>query len=199
MLPRQLPIASLAALFVALPSHALYKVVGPDGKVTYTDVPPPADGSRVTPLGANNTAPPQVSLPLELRQAVSRYPVTLYTAVNCQPCETARRVLRERGVPFDERTITSSDDISAYTRVAGGSDLPGLTIGAQSLRGLEQERWGTYLDAAGYPRRSQLPPNYQYPTATPLVERKEVPPPAPRIAAPAPAPAEPPPPTGIRF
>lgn len=188
----------IAAVLVAMPSYALYKVVGPDGKVTYTDVPPVNDGSRVTPLGANNTAPPQVSLPLELRQAVTRYPVTLYTATNCQPCETARRVLRERGVPFGERTITSNDDITAYNRVAGGTDLPGVTIGAQALRGLSQEQWDSYLDAAGYPRRSQLPPNYLYPAATPLVERKEAPPP--RAATPAPAPVEAQPTTGgFRF
>lgn len=180
----------IAALFFALPSHALYKVVGPDGKVTYTDVAPQNDGSRITPLGANNTAPPVVSLPLELRQAVARYPVTLYTATNCQPCESARRVLRERGVPFGERTVTSNDDITAYNRVAGGTDLPGVTIGAQVLRGLSQEQWDSYLDAAGYPRRTQLPPNYQYPAATPLVERKEAPPRA--AAAPAAPPVEPP-------
>lgn len=190
----------LAALLAAMPGYAMYKVVGPDGKVTYTDVPPVGTGSRITPLGANNPAPPEVSLPLELRQAVTRYPVMLYTASNCQPCETARRVLRERGVPFGERTITSNEDIAAYTRVAGGTDLPAVTIGVQVLRGLAQEQWNSYLDAAGYPRRSQLPPNYQYSAAIPLVERKE--PPAPRAAAPAPVVApEPPGPgtAGIRF
>lgn len=191
----------IAALLVALPSHALYKVVGPDGRVTYTDTPPVNDGSKVTPLGANNPPPPtEVSLPLELRQAVARYPVTLYTASNCQPCETARRVLRERGVPFGERTITSNEDIAAYSRVAGGTDLPGVTIGAQALRGLSQQQWDSYLDAAGYPRSSQLPQNYKYSAAMPLVERKEVTPPPRAATAPAPAPVGPPPTAGgFRF
>ena len=42
------PVALSMALLAALPSQALYKVVGPDGKVTYTDTPPPpSSGSRV--------------------------------------------------------------------------------------------------------------------------------------------------------
>ena len=35
-------------LFTALPAHALDKVVGPDGKVTYADRLPDAAGGKVT-------------------------------------------------------------------------------------------------------------------------------------------------------
>ena len=41
---------ALSAAALCLPAQALYKVVGPDGKVTYTDrIPGPADG-KVTPI-----------------------------------------------------------------------------------------------------------------------------------------------------
>jgi glutaredoxin len=175
-------IFAVAALLGALPGYAMYKVVGPDGKVTYTDVPPSGSGSRVVPMGqATAPAAAEISLPLELRQPVARYPVTLYSSANCEPCEAGRRWLRERGIPFSEKTVTSSEDVETFRRITGSSDLPALMIGPQVLKGLSQDQWGSYLDAAGYPRTSQLPRNYQYPTASPMVERKE---PAPRAAAP---------------
>ena len=77
-----------------------------------------------------------------------------------------------------------------------------MSIGAQVLRGLAPEVWNSYLDAAGYPRDSRLPANYQYPLATPIVARM----PAPRPGNGTEPQADPPPsgPTrpetsGIRF
>jgi glutaredoxin len=186
---------AVAALLAALPGYAMYKIVGPDGKVTYTDVPPSGSSSRVVPMGqATTPSAGEISLPLELRQPVTRYPVTLYSAANCEPCEAGRRWLRERGIPFSEKTVTSTEDVDTFRRITGSSDLPALMVGPQVLKGLSQDQWASYLDAAGYPRTSQLPRNYQYPAASPMVERKE---PAPRVAAPPPqAPAAPEPPTG---
>jgi hypothetical protein len=110
-----------------------------------------------------------------------------------------RRVLRERGIPFNEKTVISREDVESFTRLTGGTELPTVAIGPQMLKGMSQEQWSSFLDAAGYPRVSQLPSNYQYPTATPLVERKE--PPARAAAPPQQAPATEPPasPSGIRF
>jgi glutaredoxin len=196
-----------AALLVltALPASALYKVVQPDGSVTYTDRPPATGNARVTPLGRNlEPAAPEPTLPLELRQAMQRYPVTLYTAQGCQPCDAGRSLLRARGVPFAERVVATDEDAQALERLVGGRTVPALTIGTQALRGLSETDWAGYLDAAGYPRESRLPRGWQPPAATPLVER--VTPtarPAPQPAAPAPAPAaapEPPPaPGSVRF
>jgi glutaredoxin len=195
--------ASLAALLGATPAQAQYKVVTPDGRVTYTDTPPPAStGSRVTKLGENLSVIPQVALPLELRQAVSRYPVTLYVMKVCEPCDAARSFLRERGVPFTEKLVVSNADGEALQRLSGGRDTPTLTIGAQVLRGLAADTWSSYLDSAGYPRESRLPANYQYPAATPLTDPPSAPV-AERRAAPAAAqprqPVEQPTPGGIRF
>lgn len=191
------------ALLVALPSHALYKVVGPDGKVTYTDTPPPpSSNSKVSKLGENISVIPQVALPLELRQAATRYPVTLYTMKGCDPCDSARQLLVQRGVPFSEKLLVTGDDGDALQRLSGGRDAPTLTIGAQVLRGLQPESWNNYLDSAGYPRESKLPANYQNPPATPLTAPPPPPAPvAPRAPAqaPAPEPTQAPAPGGIRF
>lgn len=158
-------------LFVALQSHAQYKVTGPDGKVTYTDRPPITSDSKVTSINARSGAS-EVALPLDLRRAVSRYPVTLFVAgANCEPCDAGRTLLRQRGIPFSERQVQTPEDNDALERLSGGRDAPTLSIGAQVLRGLSPEIWGSYLDAAGYPRESQLPANYQYPAAAPVVAR----------------------------
>ncbi|HUG21177.1 glutaredoxin family protein, partial [Piscinibacter sp.] len=166
--------APLVALFVALPSHALYKIIGPDGKVTYSDTPPPpGSGGKVIELGdSSNLAAVQPALPLELRQAMSRYPVTLYTMNPCAPCDAGRQLLRERGIPHTERLVATGEDSEALHRISGSRDAPTLTIGAQALRGLSTDVWHSYLDSAGYPRESRLPATYQFPAATPLTERR---------------------------
>jgi glutaredoxin len=170
---------SAAAVFGALlllspASHALYKVVGPDGKITYTDVQPgPGKTSKVTPIGSNTAPQNEVSLPLELRQPAARYPVTLYVTNACEPCSAGRQFLRQRGVPFSERSVTTVEDVDALQRLTGGREAPALTIGAQTVRGLSKEIWTSYLDAAGYPGESRLPSNYQYPAAAPLTERRD--------------------------
>jgi glutaredoxin len=167
--------AMVSALLMLSPtSHALYKVVGPDGKITYTDTPPsPGKISKVTPIGTNTAPRNEVSLPLELRQSAARYPVTLYVTNACEPCNAGRQFLRQRGVPFAERSVTTVEDVDALQRLTGGREAPALTIGAQTVRGLSQDIWTSYLDAAGYPRESRLPGNYQYPAAAPLTERRD--------------------------
>ena len=206
LLLRLVPAITLACF--ALPGHALYKVVGPDGTVTYTDRPPPAAAGRPAPVGARTEAPvadaPLANLPSELRQVTTRYPVTLFTGSDCAPCETGRRLLASRGIPFAERRVSSEEDAEALNRLTGGRSIPTLMIGTQALRGFADSDWHSYLDAAGYPRESRLPRGYQQPAATPLVQRQaEATPqerPAPPLAAePAPPPPAPPAPAGIRF
>lgn len=189
---RSLPAYSLAAVLAALlVGHAaqaqqLYRSVGPDGRVTYSDKPPattapnnrsPATGttgSSATP-GTSSTvggaAAGDAALPFELRQTVQRYPVTLYTSSDCVPCNSGRNLLINRGVPFTERTISTSDDLAALHRATGNNEnsMPQLTIGGQQLRGFSDSDWSQYLDAAGYPKASQLPASYRRPAVTPLV------------------------------
>ena len=178
----------LAVLFASAPLYAQYKVVGPDGKVTYTDRQPAGASGKVTELGGRGgVAAENAALPLELRQAVSRYPVTLFASAGaCDPCDSARQLLRQRGIPYSEKSVQSPEDADALERLSGGRDAPTLSIGSQTLRGLAPEVWNSYLDAAGYPRDSRLPPSFAYAPATPLVARAA--PPAPRAAE---APAQP--------
>ncbi|RRD57407.1 glutaredoxin family protein [Comamonadaceae bacterium OH2545_COT-014] len=210
---------SLLALLTAGAAHAqqVYRVVGPDGRVTFSDKPPAAStqpAARVTPgVPARSSG----LLPYELNRTAQRFPVTLYSSDNCPPCDQGRNLLINRGIPFTEKTVNANADISALQKMTGGDgSLPLLTIGGQQLKGFGDAEWSKYLDAAGYPQKSQLPSGWRRPAATPLVP-VQIAPAAPagnRAAAPAadPLPATPsaspsvtpPPPSannpaGIRF
>ena len=203
--PTWLGALPLLALFVAMQVHAQYKVIGADGKVTYTDRPPAGSAAKVTSLSSRvaPSGPTDPALPPELREPAAKYPVTLYTVTGaCEPCQSARQLLRQRGVPYSEKQVQSPEDSEALERLSGGRDAPTLAIGSQLMRGLAPEVWGSYLDAAGYPRESRLPVGYQYAAATSIVERREAASARPAAAASraeaptAPAPASP---SGIKF
>lgn len=197
---------ALAAASAAAPAWALYKVVGPDGKVTYTDRPPAeAQGRPVPRSGDGSAAGPadDTAMPYALRTVAAKFPVTLYTVDACDPCARARDLLKSRGIPFRERTASTDADREAWHRQFSGSQAPVLTIGSQRLEGLQVERWHGYLDAAGYPRESALPPGWRHAAAQPLAPRPAPAAAAPRApeppAAPATPPEPPPAPGGFRF
>lgn len=167
-----LRLACVGLVWIAGFAHAqtIYRVVGPDGKVTFSDKPP-ISASNVTATGAGGK-PLDIGgpvLPSELRQVVGKYPVTLYTSSNCAPCGTGRALLSGRGVPFTEKTITTNDDAQALQRISGETSLPFLTIGGQQIKGYSDAEWTQFLDAAGYPKTSVLPATYRNPVSTPLV------------------------------
>jgi glutaredoxin len=163
----------LAAAFGSLPAQALYKVVGPDGKITYTDRPTPSSDGKVQTVNKRGGVADDVAMPTELRQAAQRFPVTLYTTTECGPCDSGRMLLRQRGIPYTEKSVTRPEETEALKRITGSLELPALTIGGQILHGLESTEWNTYLDSASYPKESRLPPNFPQGSASPLIEKKE--------------------------
>lgn len=205
--------AVLLGAVTGVQAQTIYRIVGADGKVTFSDKPPVnADQGKIATTGVGAAASnPNTGLPFELRQVVSKFPVVLYSGPKCAPCDAGRSLLVGRGVPFNERTVTSPEDQNYLQRLTGDTSLPYLTVGAQRIRGLSDQEWTQYLDAAGYPKTSALPATYKNAPPTPLVEVQK----APTAGAkaqdkpePAPAPAEPayqPPakspanPTGIIF
>jgi glutaredoxin len=164
-------LTSLALLGGAASAQTVYRIVGPDGKVTFSDKPPISNdqvsatgrNGKQLDIGGGNT------LPFELRQVVSRYPVTLYTSSNCAPCGSGRALLAGRGIPFTERTVTTNEDVEALQRISGETSMPFLTIGGQKIKGFSDTEWSQFLDAAGYPASSRLPANYRNAPAAPLV------------------------------
>ncbi|MBL8327048.1 MAG: glutaredoxin family protein [Rubrivivax sp.] len=190
-MPAGRALLALCAALACTPAQALFKVVNPDGTVTYTDRPPQrVPSTRVTNMarpGSPAVTEPDVALPPELRQAAQRHPVTLYTTTECAPCDTGRQLLATRGVPYSERRVSNEEDAQAFERLFGTRTVPLLTVGAQALKGLSDVDWSAYLDAAGYPRQSRLPRGWQATVAN-MVERAPPPPARPQQAEPPPPP-----------
>lgn len=170
---RAIQAAGVLAMVLSSPAWALYKVVGPDGKVTYTDRPSTDRPSQT--IRANGAASATGSLPLELRQVVGKYPVTLYTSGSCAPCDQGRSLLQRRGIPYTEKSIETQEDVNALKRLEGISQVPVVRIGQQQLQGFEEREWTSYLDAAGYPKQSVLPRGYAWQSAMPLVQAVDAP------------------------
>lgn len=161
-----------AALLASLqaPAQTVYRIVGADGRVTFSDKPPAAsDKATATSAGGKPVNAGGSALPFELRQVASKYPVTLYTSSNCEPCGSGRALLSSRGIPFTEKTVNTSEDADALQRISGSSSLPFLTIGGQQIKGYSDSEWTQFLSAAGYPQTPLLPASYRNPAATPLV------------------------------
>jgi glutaredoxin len=152
-------------------AQQVYRIVGPDGKVTFSDQPPPAASTAKVSAGKGSSAggAATASLPFELKQVASKYPVTLYSGDNCVPCGAGRSLLTSRGIPFTERTVTTAEDAQALQRLSGDSSLPFMTIGSQQLKGFADAEWTQFLNAAGYPTSSVLPTSYRAPAPTALV------------------------------
>ena len=144
-------------------------------------------------MGASGSAAGGSGLPFELRQVASKYPVTLYTAPQCAPCASGRSMLTARGVPFTERTVSTSEDIAQFNKQMGDSSLPVLNVGGQRIKGFSESEWGQYLDAAGYPKASILPATFKNAAPSPLVAVQKPAEAAPKATEkPAPEPAPPP-------
>jgi glutaredoxin len=176
---------------VQLQAQTVYRIVGPDGQVTFSDMPGVSSANKVTPVDktAASAAPIGAALPFELRQVVGKYPVTLYSSSNCAPCDSGRSLLTSRGVPFSEKTINTAQDAAALQKLSGNNAVPLLTVGAQHVAGFSAQEWTDYLNAAGYPERSSLPANYRPPPAAPLITTEK--PNAPSATASAAAPEAP--------
>ena len=197
-------------------AQQVYRIVGPDGRLIFSDRPPPASApdTRVSQVdafgGSGSTAP--AGMPFELRQVAIKYPVVLYTGDNCAPCGAGRTLLTNRGIPFNEKTVTTVADTEALQRLSGEKLLPFLTIGGQHLKGFSDAEWTQFLNAADYPKSSVLLPSYRIPRPVPLVAESLLPasPPSgqssepkvarkPPAARPVQAPADSSNPAGIKF
>lgn len=166
-----------AALFclVSLPyvaSAQLYKSVGADGRVTYSDTPP-ASAAQVErkPLSSSQGN----ELPPDLAAALAKNPVTLYTTDNCKPCDEGRDLLLQRGIPFAEKTVNTNEDLAVLRQASGDQQLPVLSVGSQKRQGFETDAWHAALGAAGYPTTSKLPKTYRNPAAAAAAGKKPQP------------------------
>ncbi|MFA7665245.1 MAG: glutaredoxin family protein [Burkholderiaceae bacterium] len=181
-------------LCCATPAAAqYYKWIGTDGRVNYGDRPPPGarplgsagahggllpraggdarsgDGAAPEVPAGSTAAAGSTALPYKLQTLVRRYPVVLYQTASCQPCELARQHLEGRGIPYQVREVRNQADSQAFIQLGFRSlTFPAASIGAEQINGFDGAGWDRLLDAAGYPKQSELPRNWPAPQPEPL-------------------------------
>ena len=153
---KRLAIAVAAMLAAATAGAQMYRWVDKDGKVYYTDTPPPAAAKSVQKRSSapapTDTGP---AAPYAIQQAAKNFPVVVYTASNCgPPCTDGKALLAARGVPYREIAVGPDSGMSVddLKKATGSDSVPVMVVGRSTTRGFEPEMWHTALDAGGYPR-----------------------------------------------
>lgn len=200
-LKRSAPLGLALLLCAAGASAQMYKWTDAKGVVHFSDQPPGNDVKVETKSFAGGAG--GVALPYELAEAVRNHPVTLYTGADCNACDQGRALLKQRGIPFTEKTVSTTDDQKKLNDAGGGGQLPLLLVGGARRVGFEAGAWNDTLNNASYPAQRMLPSNYQYPAAVSAAPARPL---AREVvreqAAPAQQPKTPPPsdtPPGFRF
>ncbi|MFT4174607.1 MAG: glutaredoxin family protein [Rhodocyclaceae bacterium] len=145
---------ALLAIIAAGASHGeVYRWVDKNGKVNYSDNPPPDANIEQRKINDNKVDVDNTSF--ETRRAAEAFPVTLYTNPQCaEYCDNARKLLTQRKIPFSESSVVSKEQIDALLKLTGAKEprVPVLTVGRKMIDGLEAGSWNAALDAAGYPK-----------------------------------------------
>lgn len=163
--------ATALAFSLASPAQTnVYRWVDKDGKVHFTDTPPPPDVKESTQKRMGGGAPLSATqVPFATQEAARRNPVTLYSSTKCgELCTQGRELLAKRGVPFSEKLAdVDPKDGEAVREMTGKLQVPVLKVGDRHVNGYTAESWNSALDSAGYARTAMpgqtVPPPPQPP------------------------------------
>src|SRR5258708_32670875 len=102
-----------------------YRWVDQDGRVHYTQTPPPADAKGVQRKTFRHGPMGTVDLPYAMQLAAKNFPVTLYTLPDCgPPCDQARPLLVKHAVPLREASVVTQKDAARAKRMSRKNDRP---------------------------------------------------------------------------
>ena len=177
----------LGVLAAPLCAAPLYQWKDTQGRMVYSDQPPPPSVRNATQKSFKGSVI-EVGEPYALKQAREKYPVTLYVTQCGLPCDQARQLLADRGVPYSTKNPEASPEAqTALQKLTGQLQVPVLLVGSDKIDGYESGQWNAALDRAGYPKSSGAPKK-----AEPAKDATNAPkvtpePPAPQAATPSPA------------
>ena len=161
----------VATASTPLAAAQLYQWKDAQGRMVYSDQAPPSsvrDAQQKSFKGSVIEGGESYAA----KTAREKYPITLYASACGAPCDQARQLLADRGVPFGSKDPQASPEAQAeLQKLTGRSSVPVLVVGSDKIDGFETGQWQAALDRAGYPKSAPA-------------GRKPAP-----AAAPAPAPA----------
>lgn len=154
----------LAAASSPLAAAQLYQWKDAQGRTVYSDQAPPTSVANARQKNFKGSVI-EGGESYATRVAREKHPVTLYASACGAPCDQARQLLAERGVPHSSKDLQASEAARAEVqKLTGRLNVPVLVVGADKIEGFEAGQWQAALDRAGYPR-SALPGRKPTPTA----------------------------------
>lgn len=148
--------ALVASLFAfasaAIQADTVYRSVGPDGKVTYSQRPP-ADGKIDKTLVFQNlpsTPLPEATLRFqaELMKSMNKKfanaakpyygPARLFMAQWCGYCKQAKVYLAEKGIPYQEYDIDTQAGMRAFVEAGETRGVPVILANGQRVQGFSR-------------------------------------------------------------
>ena len=176
-----LSILAAAAVAGSADAQTLYRYIDANGRVAYSDQPPPPSAKDVQPRELTSNVIETDPVSFATRQAKERYPVTLYT-FDCDVCRDAQAMLVKRGVPFQTVIVTEEKGAARLKALTGKQSAPVLQVGEnQILQGYSEGQWNATLDDAGYPKSAPPPrseANAESPATPPAPKATSTQPPA---------------------
>jgi glutaredoxin len=151
----RLVVASLlmAALAGATAAQTVYRWVDANGRVQYSDQPPPPDAKNVQERNVQGSSIQNNEASLVAADAQKKNPVVLYVSECGESCDSAKGYLNKRGIPHTVVDPTRSAELQKkFKDETGGSVVPVLKIGDRRLAGWSESNWASALDGAGYPK-----------------------------------------------
>jgi len=141
-------------LFVAacaLPvSAGVYKWTDAQGRVHYSDSPPPDQKAAQVKIKVNSITGPAVVSAINAAAPAAKERVRLYSTAWCGYCKKAKAQLAARRVPFDEIDVETSDSGRREFASLGGRGVPVILVGGQRMDGFDAAGLDAMLQAAGY-------------------------------------------------
>jgi glutaredoxin len=146
---RLLMLLSVAAC--TLPAAAgVYKWTDAQGRVHYSDSPPPDQKAAQVKIKVNSISGPAVVSAFKAGSPAAKERVRIYTTSWCGYCKKAKAQLAARRVPFDEIDVETSDSGQREFASLGGRGVPVILVGGQRMDGFDAGRLDAMLQTAGY-------------------------------------------------
>jgi len=136
----------------------MYRVVGPDGRITYTDQAPQGKSTSVKEVSIPSYPEPQrwqapaptsgATSPSSSRGEASASPaneLVMYASQSCGYCKQARSHMKAKGIAYREVDVGKDKAGAAEFARLGGKGVPLFSLGRQTLAGFSADSFDAFL------------------------------------------------------